>query len=593
MSSADKSNHVASVDPELMAISKSTDQPNPPQIPEVQPQLRESFHQQASVGDVKMGREGQVIRKKQHQTSAPRLRKAYVGIPCTFTRPSKRRGPRNRQADVIREKFAPGGDGRTHSGAASPTYAAHTLASLAQQPVLSADSLCPAPLLAHLVDDYFTYVHPLVPIPHEPSFRAALAAREDVKDTTFLALLASMIGYLVASFPRRPRLHIHGLGMDALFPNSNALIERCHRTAIEARGSSHLDRQQTVDDALIAYLQGMIAAYSFNWDACRLYLGQYVSISRVIGLHKQDGPGSAPATNTNEVGENVPQPGRDVVLQETSRRLFWTGFSTIMSLQHLGLSVRELTIPPPAGREPYPDLPTEIDDAYISPRGVRPMPSGEISKLTAFNATMKVYRACSAVSAMELAYGVNEIFNWEQQGTTIMQALNTAKSIFVGLPSELVNAPETIPKAEPQPPQENYPPLAQGYPNFNRGQISMQVDDPDVERRKIQFGIQKLHLVAAEIATRCTLMDKYSRLSDAVQDVTQSGQHPVDDIRNDSDIVIKDFLRMLRALDLTYLEPAGLGFVRPSHSLVLDQFHSAFPSFFLHMALYINFLSML
>lgn len=457
-------------------------------------------------------------------------------------------------------------ENHNHSGAASPTYAAHTLASLAQQPVLSADSICPAPLLPHLVDDYFTYVHPLLPIPHEPSFRAALAAREDVKDTTFLALLASMIGYLVTSLPRRPRLHIHGLGMDALFPSSDALIERCRRTAIEARGLGHLDRQQTVDDAFVSYLQGMIAAHSFNWDACRLYLGQYISISRVIGLHKQAGPGSAPVANANEPGGDVLRLGGDVVLQETARRMFWIGFSTIISLQHLGLSVRELITPQPTSREPYPDLPTETDDAYITPQGARLMPPGEISKMTAFNATVKIYRACSVVSAMELAYGVNEVSNWAQQGTTITQALDTVKTVLLSLPSELVLAPETLPKAEPQPPQENYPPLTQGYPDFSRSQIPMRVDNPNVERRKMQFGIQRLNVVATEIATRCTLMDKYSRLSDAVQDGAQSGQHPMDDIRNDRDIMIKDFLRMIRDLDLTYLEPAGLGFVRPLFS---------------------------
>ncbi|KAL8928608.1 MAG: hypothetical protein Q9208_001842 [Pyrenodesmia sp. 3 TL-2023] len=567
-----KSNDVASVDPELIVMFGSDHRNKVHSSAEVQP--RGSFQQQQASQAVQPEPESEqakVTKKKTLQglrTSAPRLRKAYVGIPCTFTRISKRRGPRNKVADGIREKFAPGGEGHNHSGATSPTYAAHTLASLAQQPVLSADSICPAPLLPHLVDDYFTYVHPLLPIPHEPSFRAALAAREDVKNTTFLALLASMIGYLVTSNPRRPRLHIHGLGMDALFPNSDALIERCRRTAIEARGLGYLDRQQTMDDAFISYLQGMIAAYSFNWDACRLYLGQYVSISRVIGLHKQAGPGSAPVANANEPQRNVLQPGRDVVLQETARRMFWIGFSTIISLQHLGLSVRELNIPPPTSREPYPDLPMETDDGYITPQGARLMPSGEISKLTAFNATVNMYRACSAVSAMELAYGVNEVFNWAQQGTTIKQALDTVKAVFIGLPSELVLAPETLPKSEPQPPQENYPPLTQAYPGFNRGQIPVRVENPNVERRKMQFGVQRLNIVATEIATRCTLMDKYSRLSDAVRDRAQSGQHLVDDIGSDRDIMIKDFLRMIRDLDLTYLEPAGLGFTNKLRQVV-------------------------
>lgn len=146
--------------------------------------------------------------------------------------------------------------GQTGSGPSSPTYAAQTLASLAQQPVLSSDNICPAVLLDRFVDDYFKYIHPQVPIPHEPTFRQALAHRADMNDMKFLALLASMVGCLVASFPRRPKQHILELGLEGQFPNSNTLIERCRRIAIEARGLYHLDRPQTVEDAAIAYLQG-------------------------------------------------------------------------------------------------------------------------------------------------------------------------------------------------------------------------------------------------------------------------------------------------------------------------------------------------
>lgn len=487
-----------------------------------------------------------------------------LGIPCTFSRPSRRRGPRNRHADAIKEHLAHGGAGHVRSGPASPTYAAQTLASFAQQPVLSADSVCPRALLERLVDDYFTYAHPLVPVPHEPSFRAALAAREDMTSPTFLALLASMIGYLVASFPRRSRLHIHDLGMDGLFPNSNSniLMERCRRIAIEARGLGYLDRQQTVDDAMIAFLQGLIGAYNLNWDTCCLYLGQYVSISRVIGLHRQDGPGSAPVANADEHEGNVPQPVGDVVLRETSRRLFWTGYSTIISLQHLGVSARELSTPPPTNREPYPDLPIEVDDVYITSQGVRPMLQGDIARLTGFNAIMKVYKAYSEVSTMELAFGVNEVFDWAQQRVLIKQALESARNALIGLPSELLSAPESSPEAQTQPPQENHHPHTQGYPDLNGGHTPMQVDDSNYERRKTQFEIQKLNIAAAEVATRCTLMEKYSRLSDTLQSSAQTGQSPVDEMKGIRDVMIKDFLRMIRDLDLTYLEPAGPGFVR-------------------------------
>ncbi|KAL8950094.1 MAG: hypothetical protein Q9222_003858, partial [Ikaeria aurantiellina] len=484
---------------------------------------------------------------------------ATLSIPCTFARPSRRRGPRNRHADAIKDQLLnPTVHHHNGSGPASPTYAAQTLASLAQQPVLSADSICPPPLLERFVDDYFKYVHPLVPVPHEPSFRAALAAREDLNNSNFLALLASMIGCLVASFPRRPRQHIQDLRMEGLFPNSNALIERCRRTAIEARGLTYLDRQQTVDDAIIAYLQGLIGAYSFNWDACRLYMGQCVTISRVVGLHRRGGPGL-------EAGEGQ---GGDVILQELYKRMFWITFSTVSSLQQLGVSARELSIPPPTASEPYPELPMEIDDAYITHQGTHPMPDGEVPRLAGFNANMKIYQACTGISAMDLAYDNNELFDWNRQKLTLRQSLSSVGEVLSNVPSELSYQQKATPLAQ----DERYPPPSQGYPEiFGPGSSERESTQG---RRIVQLEIQKTNLYAAQLATRSFLMDKYSILYEAQHagtggstdvimengssDTTPSNEK--DEMTENRDILIKDLLKFLQNLDLTYLEPSGLGF---------------------------------
>ena len=141
-------------------------------------------------------------------------------IPCIFTRPSKRRGPRNRAADAIREQIMNSANGNNPSQSNSPTYAARTLASLAQQPVLP--PIISALPLSCIVSSMTTSASFTLccPYPHEPNFRAALAAREDLNSPTFLALLASMVGCLVATVPRRPRQHILDLQMEAAFPNS-------------------------------------------------------------------------------------------------------------------------------------------------------------------------------------------------------------------------------------------------------------------------------------------------------------------------------------------------------------------------------------
>ncbi|KAL8701590.1 MAG: hypothetical protein Q9201_004834 [Fulgogasparrea decipioides] len=570
-------------------------------LPVVTSQSSAQQPQQASDQKLPAADENQSLKKAAKKgAQGPRLRKACdscsrrkvkcdeagppckacvsLDIPCTFSRPSRRRGPRNRHADAIKGQLANATAGEDGSRPSSPTYAAQTLASLAQQPVLSADSICPPALLDRFVDDYFKYIHPMIPVPHEPAFRAALTARADTNDMKFLALLASMVGCLVASIPRRPKQHILELRMERLIPNSTTLIDRCWRTAIEARGLYHLDRPQTIEDAEIAYLQGVIGAYQFEWDICRLYMGQCVTISRVIGLHRQDGPGSEAASNANRnEAVMVPGQGRDVVVQELSKRMFWVIFSTVSQFQQMGVSARELSIPPPSASEPYPDLPLEIDDAYITHHDAHPMPQGEISELVGFNANMRVYKAVTDVSAMDLAYGPNNLFDWDRQKLTLQNALDSLNGILGAVPSEFLFGRSSSPKAPAQNPQ--YPLPTQGYPEVGV-QFPNQIDGPK-ERKQTQIEIQKANLYAAQIATRFYLIEKYSILSDSyhashgLSDAVMENGPPgssslassnkdasttVDELKDDRDFMLKDLLRAFEHLDVTYLEPSGLGF---------------------------------
>jgi hypothetical protein len=179
------------------------------------------------------------------------------------------------------------------------------------------------------VNDFFTYIHPLAPFPHEPSFRDAFVSREDLKNPSFLALLASMVGVLVASFPRRPRLHLKAQHREHLFPTSISLVERCHKVAVEARGAGYLDKELSVYDAVTSYFLGLAAAYTFQPRQCRLYFGETLNISRALGTHKfKKDPGFLSTRNTSvPFGEAGAYGGQaqpvDYIRQEIGRRVFW------------------------------------------------------------------------------------------------------------------------------------------------------------------------------------------------------------------------------------------------------------------------------
>ena len=264
---------------------------------------------------------------------------AALDLPCTFKRISRRRGPPNRHADEIREREKrrklddsqqPSPMDGGFSSPTSPSGVVASLVSLSSQ--LNAESICPLNVLELLVDDFFTYIHPLAPFPHEPSFRAAFKNREDLSNPGFLALLASMVGVLVASFPRRPRLHLKAQQREDMFPSYINLVDQCHKISVEARGAGYLDKELSVYSACTSYFLGLASAYTLQWKQCRLYFGETLNIARVLGAHKTEhtsfvGGGLPASFGAHTAFDGQHQPiAMDYIKQEIGRRVFWIMF---------------------------------------------------------------------------------------------------------------------------------------------------------------------------------------------------------------------------------------------------------------------------
>ncbi len=255
-----------------------------------------------------------------------------LDIPCTFDRPSRRRGPPNKHAEAIKKRRIESPAGSGPSTPSSPTHAAQALAALSAQTALSAESICPLDTLELLINDFFTYIHPLCPFPHEPTFREAFRRREDFNSGSFLALLASMVGVLVASFPRKPRLHLKAQRKENLFPNHMSLVTKCQQVCAFARGPGYLENDDlSVYDAATSYFLGLIGAYTYRWRHCRLYFGECLTIIRSLGLHKNPitaQPEGAPLDPIAQLA-SLEQAGgiqADHVTQEVARRVFWATF---------------------------------------------------------------------------------------------------------------------------------------------------------------------------------------------------------------------------------------------------------------------------
>ena len=553
------------------------------------------------------------------ETGPPCKACAALDIPCTFQRPSRRRGPPNRHAEEIKErekrrKLEESQESLSvgaFSSPTSPNNVAATLASLSSQ--LNAESICPLNTLELLIDDFFTYIHPLTPFPHEPSFRAAFKHREDLNNPSFLALLASMVGVLVASFPRRPRLHLKNQCRENMFPSSISLVERCHRIAVEARGAGYLDKELSVYDACTSYFLGLAAAYTFQWKQCRLYFGETLNIARVLGAHKTEnagflGVGDLPATFGAEGGpfDGQGQPvAVDYIRQEIGRRVFWIMFVGVRcvlllsdfpriltffhrSMQQLGATFGELLIPPPTPSEPYPPLPMEIDDEYIYVSHIDRQPDGIRSKLAGFNLGIQIYQTLTPLATMEMAYGIDQVFDWNRQKKVLEEALRNVKSVLRAAPRELLLQPNPQSGQYEPTDRQYYPPMTD-YPGVrSNGNDMSQWIDADA-RRKLQYEIQKANIYASQLGTRSYIVEKYWNLYEVYEQMkmnnggvpqlsspglmatgldgmlpksTTSDYDGIETIVNsERESIVKDLLRVLGSISQVNMEPNASSFV--------------------------------
>lgn len=338
----------------------------------------------------------------------------------------------------------------------------------------------------------------------------------------------------MAALPRRAQLHLKAQNMEKLSTNSASLIDRCHKITIDACGPAYLDRNFTVHDAIISYLQGLIGALTFNWQSCRAYFGQCLTISRTIGLHQAKGSGHADyvrmPSEMHSNGHNgaLQEQGTDLILQELGRRTFWIMFVAIKYLHRLGVSCAEVCIPPATPKEPYPPLPLEVDDVYLESNRVLSQPHGTISIMTAFNMNVKMLSTYDTLATVELVYGMDEIFDWERQKCMLEQCLNALKHTLEDLPYELRLDPKSRFARSALEQEDRF-----SHTQTPGGDYGTNNEVVFSDRRRIQIEIQKTDLYTSWLGTRSYLVEKYWNLHDA----KKRRQDKHDAVRHSPDIL--------------------------------------------------------
>ena len=260
-----------------------------------------------------------------------------LNLECTNNRVVKRRGPPNKAVEAIRLKkqrvmeeggqggLTPGYPGATPTAPHTAAQALVSIAGVENQVRLDAEAIAPRPILEALVDDFFTYIHPLCPFPHQPSFQAAFVNREDRTDPEFLALLASMIGALVASFPRTARAHLKNQQSTHMFPRAIIMIDKCRDVALDARGTRWATKQpKTMNDAATSYFLGLMAAYTLQWSISRLHMSETLCVLNELGFNRPKHPGELPTFGSDECEPD--RPPFNHIKDQTGKKVFWCLF---------------------------------------------------------------------------------------------------------------------------------------------------------------------------------------------------------------------------------------------------------------------------
>jgi hypothetical protein len=211
-------------------------------------------------------------------------------IECTFSRPTKRRGPANRVAEDLKRQRTDNGEVHPLSGD-SP---------FAQSPGL--ESIISHDKIQRLLFDFFTYLSPVYPFPPEALLLGRLERREDQENKSLVALISSMLALLATTFPR--------LILEAGITVSNEeFIRQC--TKLSWDNCSHPYGSLEIDDAATNFFLAMVSHLDGRTIDFAAHITRSLSIIRALGVFS---------------GDEVPSDGLvvDPVTKEFSLRIFWS-----------------------------------------------------------------------------------------------------------------------------------------------------------------------------------------------------------------------------------------------------------------------------
>ena len=345
-------------------------------------------------------------------------------------------------------------------------------------------------IVTNLLDDYFSYLHPLAPIPHEPTFRATYSSRADLHDPSFVALVASMVGALTTSYPQRARMHFSKMNNGGQSFKAYEYAVHCRSTALRALTPEYLEKSSfSTYDIMINFLLGHNHMHEGKVpNSSHLYFSQCQALILSSRL-------SPPSDNLDE---------------EQRRRTVWALFSKVKDMEHVNYAPRSLSTSINALVRTI-EYPLPNDDEYLTASGPMTIPHGYTSRHIVFDTTIRMYNIASHLANPGETF-LSNTSPWSYTKKQYQQAMAQVDLLLAHVPSTLTSDAASNERGIDIPENSQYgyktqcPPGQYPLPNENNA-------GPDLVSREALLrevsNVPKATLCANALQVKSSLVEKY------------------------------------------------------------------------------------
>ncbi|KAE9370012.1 hypothetical protein N431DRAFT_468098 [Stipitochalara longipes BDJ] len=299
-----------------------------------------------------------------------------VGLSCSYNEERKKRGPKSWRVERFREAAAN----------------SHASSSLEQPPVLDTllyllpineasyrvtiEHLMPFTAFQLIMDDYLSFVYPVIPVVHIPSFQRRLSARDYNRDPVFLRFCLSISAVTVSSMPRK--ISVYGFGH---YEDSRQFVTRAYLLVMASRYTNSSDWADTpsMDTLLCSYLLSCASHYTEKPSRAWMLMNESLQNCRNLEIWNRDGYQML-----------------SIIDSEICKRMFWLLYIVQVHdrLTHISLCAQ-------LGQDPILYdweflLPAEVSDEELEQRiqsspATAPITGTRISLISGFIALIKVF----------------------------------------------------------------------------------------------------------------------------------------------------------------------------------------------------------